>query len=74
MPARAPVRIFPDACIADQEAPWRAEVRIESRFAKDLVQLPATKKISPDAKDWKSRAKPGFRVCAYWSSDLVERS
>jgi ubiquitin carboxyl-terminal hydrolase 5/13 len=30
---------------------WEVEVK-ESRYANDLVQLPATKKISPNPKDW----------------------
>jgi len=31
---------------------WEEEV-VESKYYKDLVQLPATKKISPSPKDWK---------------------
>merc|ERR1740138_1674785 len=33
---------------------WEADLDIkESKYAKELVQLPATKKISPNPADWK---------------------
>jgi ubiquitin carboxyl-terminal hydrolase 5/13 len=38
----------------DASSQWEADQELrESKYAKDLVQLPATKKISPNPKDWK---------------------
>eukprot|EP00928_Gymnodinium_smaydae_P035973 TRINITY_DN25229_c0_g1_i6.p2 TRINITY_DN25229_c0_g1~~TRINITY_DN25229_c0_g1_i6.p2 ORF type:complete len:1002 (-),score=315.63 TRINITY_DN25229_c0_g1_i6:85-3090(-) len=50
-----------DAIIAHQGAKsmeetsrWEADQELkESKYAKDLVQLPATRKVSPNPKDWK---------------------